>query len=137
MAEMAAPEMGAGRCVFLSVEKKAAGAGTLAVESLWRLADAAGAGAAGMADFAVIVDDGTPLRDWDRVFFLMCANADPGRDAHRSGARIAFDATTKVEGRGADGRHGEPVRRYPPILRMDDATRRLVDGRWREYGLEP
>ena len=135
--EAAAPEMGAGRCVFLSVEKKAAGAGALAVESLWRLADAAGAGAAGMADFAVIVDDGTPLRDWERVFFLMCANADPGRDAHRSGARIAFDATTKVEGRGADGRHGEPVRRYPPILRMDDATRRLVDGRWREYGLEP
>jgi 3-polyprenyl-4-hydroxybenzoate decarboxylase len=73
------------------------------------------------------------------VFFHFCANTDPGRDivlesrTHGTmGGRIGFDATRKLPG---DERHGQPVRDFPPLLRMDEATRALVDRRWHEYGL--
>ncbi len=126
------PDFGASRCVFLNVNKQRSGDGARAIESLWKLAPPH------TAEFVIAVDASVDLRDWQAVFFHLCANADPGRDLvcesradGTAGSRIGFDATTKVPG---DQRNGQPVRDYPPILRMDDATRALVDRRWREYG---
>jgi 4-hydroxy-3-polyprenylbenzoate decarboxylase len=40
---------------------------------------------------------------------------------------MGIDATVKLVEEGA--------RPWPPLIQMDDATRRLVDKRWAEYGL--
>ncbi len=78
------------------------------------------------------------------MLFHLMANCDPRRDTviadgpvdildHASphlgvGSKIAFDATRKIAGEGA-------IRKWPAELSFDDATQRLVDRRWREYGL--
>jgi 3-polyprenyl-4-hydroxybenzoate decarboxylase len=67
----------------------------------------------------VVVDAGTDLHDWERVLFLMAANADLARDLHRAGHRLAIDATVK---RSGDARGGYAVRRYPPLVGFDAAT---------------
>jgi 4-hydroxy-3-polyprenylbenzoate decarboxylase len=120
------PDFGRGQCAFISVDKQRAGDGQRAIEALWRIAPA------DAARFVVAVDANVDARDWRNVMFHLCANCDPGRDLHRRNERIAFDATRKMPG---DERHGAPVRTYPPIIAMNDATRALVDRRWREYGL--
>jgi 4-hydroxy-3-polyprenylbenzoate decarboxylase len=130
-----APRLGGGRCVFVKIEKQRAGAGARAIDALWRAAPE------GSADFVVALDGPmVDLRDWQRVFFHLCANVDPGRDLHiekrgsdpiSATGRIAFDATRKLPG---DERHGQPVRDYPPIIEMDAQTNALIDRRWHEYG---
>jgi 3-polyprenyl-4-hydroxybenzoate decarboxylase len=45
---------------------------------------------------------------------------------------LGFDATRKTSGTSATG---EPIRDYPPILKMDAETKAKVDARWDEYGL--
>ena len=47
------------------------------------------------------------------------ANADLARDLHRSGHRLAIDATIK---RAGDARNGYAVRRYPPLVGFDEPT---------------
>ncbi len=106
------PEFGRGRCAFVAVDKRAPGDGARAVEAL--LDD---------ADFVIAVDGDTDLSDSDAVLFRWCANSDPGRDLFRKGKAIGFDATRKMPG---DERNGEPVRDYPPILAMDEATKARV-----------
>ena len=113
------PGFGDGRCAFLSVD------GSDPVHEIEELLDA------GAADFVVAVDAGVDLRDVDSVLFHWTANADPGRDLVVRGHRIGFDATRKTPGAG---RHGHPVRDYPPPLEMDAAMREKVTRRWTEYG---
>jgi 4-hydroxy-3-polyprenylbenzoate decarboxylase len=111
----AMPAWGRGRCAFIAIDKREALDGACAIERAWSLlSDQPGA-----ADFLVVVDAGTNLSDWERVLFLMAANADLARDLHRAGHRIAIDATIKREG---DQRHGYAVRRYPPLVGFDAAT---------------
>jgi len=101
------PDFGLGRLAFVGVEKRGAGDGARAIERAW---------AESGADFVVAVDASVDLADPDAVLFHWTANMDPGRDLHRRGARIGFDATPKVPG---DARNGLPVRPYPPPLRRD------------------
>jgi 3-polyprenyl-4-hydroxybenzoate decarboxylase len=110
-----APAWGLGRCVFVSTTKRTAGDGAKAVEIAWSLLPAD----AGVADFIVVVDQGTDLHDWEHVLFLMAANADFARDLHRRGRRVAIDATRKMPG---DARGGHGVRRFPPMVAFDAAT---------------
>jgi 3-polyprenyl-4-hydroxybenzoate decarboxylase len=114
-AAAAMPAWGHGRCAFIAVDKRAACDGARAIDRAWGLLPPA----SGAADFLVVVDAGTDLTDWERVLFLMAANADLARDLHRAGHRIAIDATIKREG---DQRHGYAVRRYPPLVGFDAAT---------------
>jgi 4-hydroxy-3-polyprenylbenzoate decarboxylase len=114
-AATAMPAWGHGRCVFVAVEKRAAGDGPRAIERAWSLLPAQ----PGAGDLMVVVDAGTDLRDWERVLFLMASNADLARDLHRAGHRVAIDATVKRDG---DQRHGYAVRRYPPLVGFDEAT---------------
>jgi 4-hydroxy-3-polyprenylbenzoate decarboxylase len=45
------------------------------------------------------------------------------------GSKMGVDATRKWSEEGF-------TRPWPDEIRMDEATKRLVEGRWREYGLE-
>jgi 4-hydroxy-3-polyprenylbenzoate decarboxylase len=117
------PDFGRGRCVFVSVEKRAAGDGIRAVEDALR---------GPLADFVIAVDASVDLTDTDAVLFQWCANFDPRRDMVVMDGRVGFDATRKVKG---DERNGQPVRDYPPPLEMTAEIRRRVDDRWSEYGL--
>ena len=124
IAGVSVPDFGRGRWVNVAVRKTAAGQGASAI--------AAVRAAAPGAEFVIAVDESADLDDWRDVLFHLCANTDPGRDLHADGPRIAFDATRKLPG---DERHGQPVRRYPPIIAMDDATRQRIRARARELGL--
>jgi len=111
----AMPDWGRGRCAFVAVDKRAAQDGARAVERAWQLLPSA----PGACDFIVVVDAGTDLADWERVLFLMAANADLSRDLHRAGHRMAIDATVKMAG---DRRGGHAVRRYPPLVGFEAST---------------
>ncbi|MFO0873433.1 MAG: UbiD family decarboxylase [Phycisphaerales bacterium] len=117
------------RFIALAVDKRDPGDGVRAIEALWTIAPP------GIGDLAIAVDRRVALDDPWSVLFHLVSNADPGRDLVRdttpNAHRIGFDATTKLAG---EMHNGQPCRRYPPILRMDDATEVLVARRWREYG---
>jgi 4-hydroxy-3-polyprenylbenzoate decarboxylase len=121
------PEFGSSRCAFVSVNKQNAGDGERAIEALWQRAPD------GVADFVIAVNSEVDIHNWEYVLFHWCANTDPGRDLHRSGWRIAFDATTKMPG---DGRHGQPVRDYPPIIAMDGEVLQRIEARKAAFGLQ-
>jgi 4-hydroxy-3-polyprenylbenzoate decarboxylase len=87
----------------------------------------------------LILDAAVNLDDLDEALFHWCANSDPARDllGDHAGhgprpARLIVDATVKSPG---ESRHGLPARGWPPILRMTEEVRALVDRRWGEYGL--
>lgn len=81
----------------------------------------------------VVGQDAEPTAD--SALFHWLANACPERDRFLSkcGRRVAFDATPKKEG---VGRHGLPVRKFPPVLRVSEDVRARVASRWSEYGLQ-
>jgi len=130
------PEFGDERCAFLAVRKQSAGEGLRNIEAFVR-----GLPDDSPVDFIIAVDDSIDLNDHEAVLFHWCANCDPGRDLIVFGldgsesrfGRVAFDATSKYPG---DARLGQPVRKWPPFMLMDDATRRKVDERWAAYGVE-
>ncbi|GAB4550784.1 MAG: menaquinone biosynthesis decarboxylase [Phycisphaerales bacterium] len=82
--------------------------------------------------FVVIVGSRADVGSFDDCLFHWCAHADPGRDAYRHHRTLAFDATPKVAG---EDRDGDPVRDWPPMLEMDEATKALVERRWDAYGI--
>jgi 4-hydroxy-3-polyprenylbenzoate decarboxylase len=106
-----------------------------------------GAGQMAWTKMLIVVDHDVNVHDQEQVLFHLCANIDPGRDmelvngpldildhaAARLGAgqKVGFDATPKWPGEEANG---QPVRAWPNLIRMDEATKRRVDERWREYG---
>jgi 3-polyprenyl-4-hydroxybenzoate decarboxylase len=120
------PEFAMNRCAFVAVDKRQAQDGASAIQRAWSDAPP------GTADFIIAVDQSVNVKDWQSVFFHMCANCDPGRDLHRCEHRIAFDATKKIIG---DERNGQPVRDYPPILVMSDDVKQAVDNRRAEFGM--
>ncbi|MEZ6244324.1 MAG: hypothetical protein R3B57_14935 [Phycisphaerales bacterium] len=85
------------------------------------------------ARFVVVLGRDVDVFDTGRAMFHWAANFDAGRDAVWSGDRVAFDATAKTAG---DAYDGEPVRRWPPEPRFDEATLALIERRWGEYGIE-
>lgn len=89
--------------------------------------------------FVIALGRGVDLRSPVDGFFHWLANMDPGRDlvvvddgdAH--GDCLAFDATPKTP---EDGRDGEPVRDWPPVVSMDPEVSARVAERWASYGLD-
>lgn len=122
------PAVGGGRLCVVQVTKHSAGDGARAAQA----ALAALPAEPGVADFIIVVDQHADPADWRSAFFFMASNADAGRDLFRAGQRMAWDATRKLPG---EERNDLPVRRFPPVVRMDSATSALVDRRWAEYGL--
>ena len=73
------------------------------------------------------------VHDEDATMFHLWANTDPGRDLHRRGHRLGFDATGKLPG---DARHGQPVRPFPPFQAMSPEITDRVTARAAEFGLD-
>ena len=122
--DVGVPSWSRGRVALVAVEKERSGQGGEVIETMMNEG----------VDFTVALDASVNVHDWEMALFQMCANSDPGRDLHRRGARIGLDATFKRSG-GADERNGQPVRDWPPLIVMDEGTRKRVEGRLGEYGL--
>jgi 4-hydroxy-3-polyprenylbenzoate decarboxylase len=108
------------RLLLASIRKGRSGHARDAMRKLW---------GAGVPEDVVLVvfDADVDVQDAGLALFHATANLDPARDTLRDGAKLGFDATVK--------RVDEGAREWPPIIRMDDATKALVDKRWPDYGL--
>jgi 4-hydroxy-3-polyprenylbenzoate decarboxylase len=107
--------------LLVSVRKAAGGMGKAFMPALWRVRPA-GVDVATLPRFVIVVGEDVDVTNVDAVFFAWLAHSDSSRDMYRwssepeparAAHRLAFDATAKVAG---DERHGQPVRRWPPIL---------------------
>ncbi|MBI4393926.1 MAG: menaquinone biosynthesis decarboxylase [Euryarchaeota archaeon] len=95
----------------------------------------------------IVVDDDVDVHNMREVLWAFTTRYDPARDTvilsdmpadtldhvgprKDVGGKAGIDATKKWKEEGFD-------RRWPDVIEMDDATRKLVDSRWREYGLGP
>lgn len=104
--------------LIVRAEKRAAGDGARVVERICEMLKSAEAG----PRFVVVVGMDADAQHIDDALFHWLAHSDAGRDAvvvKGSDGRAAwvFDATPKMPG---DARNGEPVRPWPPILRMPE-----------------
>ncbi len=103
-----------------------------------------GAGQMMFSKFIIVVDEDVNVHDEQAVMFAVGANVDPRRDTFLvdgpmdildhaapscgAGSKMGIDATRKMQGEGT-------VRDWPMPLSMSEDIKRLVDGRWHEYGL--
>ena len=70
--------------------------------------------------------------DWKRDTEIVdgpCDILDHATPYHGAGAKIGIDATQKIAGEGV-------IREWPEELKFDDATIKLINRRWTEYGLD-
>lgn len=130
-------------CAFIKIHKEYPLQARRVMHAIW------GAGQMAWTKLIVVVDDDVNVHDAEEVMFHLCANCDPGRDTEivhgpldildhaaprlGSGQKMGIDATRKWKGEEVGG-HG--VRHWPKFQRMDKQTRKLIEQRWREYGLE-
>lgn len=125
-------------CAFVKIRKEYPYQARRVMHAIW------GAGQMAFTKFIIVVDEHVNVHDEQDVLFHLFSNCDPARDTeivrgpvdildHASpdlgaGSKIGFDATVKLPAEGK-------VRVWPAELSFDDATRQLVDRRWKEYGL--
>ncbi|HVZ93231.1 MAG TPA: UbiD family decarboxylase [Phycisphaerales bacterium] len=109
--------------LLIRAEKKNTGDGERLIKALGGLTDDIR-----LPRWTIIVGPDADLANLDDALFHWTANMSPGRDRYLSvcGRRVAFDATPKMPG---DERNGLPVRDWPPIIRMSDEIRAIVDRR--------
>jgi len=123
------PDELGGWWLLVRLAKEHAGDGAKFIKALGGLT-----GACLLPRWTVIVGADSSIENPDEALFHWMANTSPDRDRYLSvcGRRIAFDATSKLPG---DEAHGQPVREWPPLIRMDRHTRESVSSRWREFRL--
>ena len=125
-------------CVIVSIRKRYPGQARKVMNFIW------GMGQMMYTKLIVVVDDDIDLSDLSMVAWRVFNNIDASRDLalsegpldaldHSSpkagyGTRLGVDATRKLPGEGHD-------RPWPNSLKMDDRVTRLVDGRWKDYGI--
>lgn len=125
-------------CAFVKIRKEYPYQARRVMHAIW------GAGQMAFTKFIVVVDEHVDVHDEQDVLFHLFSNCDPARDTeivrglvdildHASpelgaGSKIGFDATVKLPAEGK-------VRAWPKELSFDEATRQLVERRWREYGI--
>lgn len=124
---------------FVKIRKEYALQARKVASSIW------GAGQMMFSKFIVVVDEDVDVHDEQAVMFQVGANCDPRRDTmivdgpmdvldhaapyEGAGGKICIDATRKIPGEGV-------VRDWPKPMRMSEEIKRLVDGRWKDYGLD-
>ena len=116
--------------VFVSIRKSYPMQAYKIMHGLW------GMGQMMFTKYIVVVDDDVNVRNTSEVLFRLCANTDPQRDSiftrgpadvldHATpeigiGSKIGIDATHKLKGEGFN-------REWPPLIKMDEVTKRKVD----------
>ncbi len=124
--------------VIVSIKKEYPGQARKVMHAIW------GLGLMSLAKSVIVVDHFVDVQDLSEVAWRVTNNIDPARDVvltegpvddldhasptPRYGSKVGVDATAK--GR-ADGR----AREWPPDVVMSDEVKRLVDGKWDEYGI--
>jgi len=122
--------------VFVSIRKTYPMQAYKIMHGLW------GMGQMMFTKYMVVVDDGVNVRNTSEILFRVCANTDPQRDtiftrgpadvldhatsAVGMGTKMGIDATRKLKGEGFD-------REWPPLIRMDEPTKRKVDQLLRSF----
>ncbi len=124
--------------LLVSIKKEYPGHARKVMYALW------GLGLLMLAKAIVVVDHDVDVQDLSEVAWRVTANIDPARDivfvegpvddldhasaTPRFGSKLGIDATAKgpMEGR---------AREWPPDIVMTEEIRRLVDGKWNEYGI--
>jgi len=117
--------------VFVSIKKTFPYQAMKVMHGLW------GMGQMMFTKMIVVVDADVNVHDTREVLFRLCANIDPQRDTifakgpadvldHSTptmgyGSKLGFDATHKLPGE-------QSCRPWPPIIKMDEAVTRRVDG---------
>jgi len=125
-------------CVIVSIRKAFPGHAQKVMHALW------GLGMLSLSKSIVVVDEHVDVHDYEEVFFRVTANVDPKRDVlitegpldhldHAPGrqfygGKLGIDATHKLP--------EEDARPWPEEIEMSAEVKRLVDSRWREYGLD-
>ena len=116
--------------VFVSIKKTYPMQAYKIMHGLW------GMGQMMFTKYIVVVDDDVDVHNTSEVLFRLCANTDPQRDSiftkgpadvldHATseiaiGSKLGIDATKKLPGEGHK-------RGWPPLIRMDEATRKKID----------
>ena len=119
--EMVAAHQASPRLLLVGIRKDRPGQARDVMQRLWK---------AGVPEDTVIVvyEPDVDVADPRAAVFHATANLDPARDLLLTpDGRLGVDGTIKLP--------TENARAWPPIIRMDDATRAKVDARWKEYGL--
>ena len=117
--------------VFVSIKKTYPMQAYKVMHGLW------GMGQMMFTKYIVVVDHDVNVHSTSDVLFRLCANTDPQRDSiftkgpadvldHATtqmaiGSKLGIDATKKLRGEGFE-------RRWPPLIGMDDAVRKRIDG---------
>jgi 4-hydroxy-3-polyprenylbenzoate decarboxylase len=121
--------------VFVSIKKSYPMQAYKIMHGLW------GMGQMMFTKYLVVVDDDVDVHNTSEVLFRLCANTDPQRDSiftrgpadvldHATseiaiGTKLGIDATRKLAGEGFK-------RLWPPLIKMDEATRQKIDALYRK-----
>jgi 4-hydroxy-3-polyprenylbenzoate decarboxylase len=124
--------------VFVSIRKEYPGQAYKVMNALW------GQGLMSLAKVLVVVDDWVNVRNPQEAWWVALNNIDPERDTrftmgpmdvldHSSraftyGSKMGIDATRKLPEEGF-------TREWPPVIEMNDATKRAVDAMWPSLGI--
>ncbi len=116
--------------VFVSIRKQYAYQAFKVMHGLW------GMGQMMFSKYIIVVDEDCDVHNTSEVLFRMCANTDPKRDStiitnpadsldhapsvQNVGSHMGLDATKKLAGEGY-------TRGWPELVRMDEATQKIVD----------
>jgi 4-hydroxy-3-polyprenylbenzoate decarboxylase len=125
-------------CAYIKIRKEYPYHARRVMHAIW------GAGQMSFTKFIIVVDENVDVQNEQDVLFHLFSNCDPQRDmeiAHGpvdildhaspemgAGSKIGFDATVKLPAEGK-------TRTWPKELTMDQATKDLVEKRWKEYGI--
>ncbi len=123
--------------VIVSIRKEYPGHARKVMHALW------GIGLMMLVKTIIVVDHFVDVHDASEVAWRVANNIDPATDVvfadgplddldhatptPKFGSKMGIDATAKLRGEGRS-------RDWPPEIVMSDEVKRLVDGRWREYG---
>ena len=124
---------------IISIKKRYPGQAKKVMMGLW------GLGQLALTKFFVVVDDDVNVHDMDEVLWAVTTRADPARDTIiidrtptdtldpssplvNLGSKLGIDATQKTKEEGFE-------REIQELVKVDDATKSLVDSKWSSYGL--
>ena len=124
--------------VFVSIDKQFPGQAYKVMNALW------GQGLMSLAKVLVVMDKEVNVRDPHEAWWVALNNIDPERDTrftmgpmdvldHSSraftyGSKMGIDATRKWPEEGF-------TRQWPEVIRMDEATKKKIDGLWPSLGI--